>query len=127
MDVAPNSFTDQMVTVEQMIPLSGKNRSRARIAAAEAVRSLEELRRAELDVTMKTRTAFIQLVNLRALLELNRANERSLMQTVEISRARFEVGDAGAGRGLDGAERGDPDQRSAPRPGARGCASRRPR
>ena len=33
----PNSFTDQMLSVEQMIPLSGRNHSRARIAAAEAL------------------------------------------------------------------------------------------
>jgi outer membrane protein TolC len=26
-DISPNGFADQMVTVEQMIPLSGKNRS----------------------------------------------------------------------------------------------------
>src|SRR5258708_7008836 len=31
--ISPNSFSDQMLTVEQMIPLSGKNRSKERIAA----------------------------------------------------------------------------------------------
>ena len=35
-DVAPNAFTDQMVSVEQVIPLTGKNLVRARIAAADA-------------------------------------------------------------------------------------------
>jgi len=38
-DISRNGFADQMVTVEQMIPLSGKNRSKERIAAAEAVAS----------------------------------------------------------------------------------------
>jgi outer membrane protein TolC len=33
----PNGMVDQELSVEQMIPISGKNRSRARIAAAEAV------------------------------------------------------------------------------------------
>ena len=32
-DVAPNAFTDQMVSVEQVIPITGKNLARARIAA----------------------------------------------------------------------------------------------
>ena len=41
---------------------------------------------------MKMRTAFIRLVNLRALLELNRATEASLAQTVEIGRARLRSG-----------------------------------
>ena len=36
-NVPANAFTDQMVSVEQMIPLSGKNRSRERAAAAEAL------------------------------------------------------------------------------------------
>lgn len=35
-DVARNSFTDQMCSVEQMIPIAGRNQRRARIAAAEA-------------------------------------------------------------------------------------------
>ncbi len=91
-DVPPNSFTDHMLTVEQMIPISGKNQSRARIAAAEAVGTLEELRRKEFDVVLKVRTAFIRLVNTRALLELNRATEGSLAQTLTISRGRLEVG-----------------------------------
>ena len=91
-DVATNSFTDQMLSVEQMIPLSGKNQSRARIAAAEALGGLEELRRMELDVVGKARSAFHRLAKDYALLDINRANEASLSQTLEISRARFAVG-----------------------------------
>jgi cobalt-zinc-cadmium efflux system outer membrane protein len=91
-DVPRNSFTDHMLTVEQMIPISGKNQSRARIAAAEAVGTLEELRRKELDVVLKVRTAFIRMINTRALLELNRATEASLSQTLTISRGQLEVG-----------------------------------
>src|SRR6202040_679171 len=41
-DVAPNAFTDQMVSVEQIIPLTGKNLLRARVAAADAVAAFEQ-------------------------------------------------------------------------------------
>ena len=91
-DIAPNGFTDQMLSIEQMIPISGKNQSRARIAAAEALGGLEELRRKETDVVMKVRTAYIRLANGYAQLELTRANASSLHQTLDISRAKFEVG-----------------------------------
>jgi cobalt-zinc-cadmium efflux system outer membrane protein len=94
-DVATNSFTDQMLSVEQMIPLSGKNQSRARIAAAEALGGLEELRRKELDVVGQARTAYFRLAKDYALLDLNQANEASLTQTLEISRAKLEVGNQG--------------------------------
>jgi len=94
-DVATNSFTDQMLSVEQMIPISGKNQSRARIAAAEALGGLEEFRRKELDVVGKARAAYFRLAKDYALLELNRANDASLGQTLEISRARLEVGNQG--------------------------------
>ncbi|HEY3899316.1 MAG TPA: TolC family protein [Chthoniobacter sp.] len=94
-DVAANSFTDQMVSVEQMIPISGRNRSRERIAAAEALATLEDLHRKQLDAVAKARTAYFRLVRDYALLELNRENESSLTQTVEISRARLEVGNQG--------------------------------
>jgi len=91
-DIAPNGFTDQMVSIEQMIPISGKNQSRARIAAAEALGGLEEFRRREIDVVMKVRIAYIRLANGYAQLDLNRANEASLSQTREIIRSKFEVG-----------------------------------
>ncbi len=94
-DVAPDSFTDQMWSVEQMIPLSGKNQSRARIASAEALGSLEELRRKELDTVARARAAYYRLAKGYALLEFNRANDGSLAQTLEISRARLEVGNQG--------------------------------
>jgi outer membrane protein TolC len=91
-EIAPNGFTDQMLSVEQMIPISGKNQSRARIAAAEALGALEDVRRKELDAVAKARTSFFRLAKDYALLELIRATESSLHQTFDISRARFEVG-----------------------------------
>src|ERR1700732_3208992 len=59
--VPANGFTDQTVSIEQSIPLSGKNRSRERAAAAEAVAAFQDLRRQELEMVFKTRFAFLQL------------------------------------------------------------------
>lgn len=87
-----NGFTDQTVSLEQSIPISGKNRSRERAAAAEAAAAFQELRRQELDVVAKARSAFIQLVNDYELLELNQAEVTALSQTIDNSRTKFEVG-----------------------------------
>ena len=91
-NVAPNSFTDQMLTVEQMIPVAGKNLSRARIAAAEALSALEDVRRQKLDAISKSREAYYQLENAYAQLELNHKSFASLKQIAEISRSQYEVG-----------------------------------
>ncbi len=95
-DVPPNAFTDQMLSVEQAIPLTGKNLVRARIAAADAIAAFEEARREQLDVVAKTRAAFFRLVNADAQLELNRKNLVSLRQIADVSRSRYEVGQANA-------------------------------
>src|SRR5208337_4729831 len=58
--VPANAFTDQTVSIEQMIPLSGKNRSKERAAAAEALGAFEEARRQELDVIQKPKRAIIK-------------------------------------------------------------------
>jgi cobalt-zinc-cadmium efflux system outer membrane protein len=99
-DVAPNAFTDQMVSVEQVIPLTGKNLVRARIAAADAVAAFEQARREQLDVLAKTRVAYFRLVNAHAQLELNRKNLVSLRQIAEVSRSRYEVGKSNAAEPL---------------------------
>jgi len=90
--IPANGFTDQAVSLEQSIPISGKNRSRERAATAEAVAAFQDLRRQELDAVVKARSAFIQLVNDYELLELNLAEETALSQTIDNSRTRFEVG-----------------------------------
>ncbi len=90
--ISPNSFNDQMLTVEQMIPLSGKNRSKERIAAAEAVAGFEDFRRRQLDVISKTKASYFRLANLYLLLDLNNQEEASLSQTVDATKAKFEVG-----------------------------------
>jgi outer membrane protein, heavy metal efflux system len=90
--IPPNGFTDQTVSLEQSIPISGKNRSRERAAAAEAAAAFQELRRQELDVVTKVRSAFIQLANDYELLELNQAEETTVAQTIDNTRTKFEVG-----------------------------------
>jgi len=101
-DVVPNSFTDQMASVEQIIPLTGKNLVRARIAAADAVDAFERARREQLDVLAKTRASYFRLVNAYAQLELNRKNIVSLRQIAEVSRSRYETGKANAAEPLVG-------------------------
>jgi len=90
--ISPNGFTDQALTVEQMIPLSGKNRSKERIAAAEAIAGFEDFRRQQLDVVSKTKASYFRLANLYVLLDLNDQEEATLSQTADASKAKFEVG-----------------------------------
>ena len=99
-DVAPNSFTDQMVSFEQAIPITGKNLLRARVAAADAVAAFEQARREQLDVLAKARASYFRLANAYAQLELNRKNLTSLRQIAEVSRSRYEVGKANAAEPL---------------------------
>src|SRR5256714_1455139 len=91
-DIPPNAFTDQIVSVEQAIPISGKNRVRAQIAAADAISTFEQVRRQQLDVLTKTRSAYFRLANATAQIDLNRKNYESLTQIAEIGRSRYEVG-----------------------------------
>jgi cobalt-zinc-cadmium efflux system outer membrane protein len=93
--VPANAFTDQMVSIEQMIPLSGKNRSKERVAAAEALGAFEEARRQELDVIAKAKASYYQIANFYQLLDINHADEASLVQSVDATRAKFEVGTQG--------------------------------
>jgi outer membrane protein, heavy metal efflux system len=91
-DISRNGFADQMVTVQQMIPLTGKNRSKERIAAAEAIASFEDFRRQQLDVASKTKASFFRLANVYLLLDLNEQQEAALTQTLDATKAKFEVG-----------------------------------
>lgn len=90
--VPPNAFMDHSVSIEQSIPVSGKNRVRARIAAAAAVATYEEVRRQQLDVVTKARVAFFRLANAYAQIELSDKNLVSLRQIAEIGRSKYEVG-----------------------------------
>jgi cobalt-zinc-cadmium efflux system outer membrane protein len=75
-----------------MIPLSGKNRSKERAAAAEALGAFEEARRQELDVIAKAKASYYKIANLYQLLDINKADEASLVQSLDATRAKFEVG-----------------------------------
>jgi outer membrane protein, heavy metal efflux system len=90
--IPANAFTDQSLTIEQMIPLSGKNRSKERVVAAEALAVFEEARRQELDVVAKAKATYYQISNLYQLLDINNADEGSLVQSLDATRAKFEVG-----------------------------------
>src|SRR5437667_2756198 len=91
-NVPPNAFMDQALTVEQLIPVTGKNLARGRVAAAEALSVFEEVRRAELDVISKARAAYFRLANAYDQLEINSKNLTSLGQIADISRTRYENG-----------------------------------
>ena len=90
--MVPNNMMDQMAMLEQEIPVSGKNRSRSRAATAEARAAFEDLRRMELDLIMRARSAYARLANGYAQLEVNRRNTELLDQFVQISRSRYEAG-----------------------------------
>ena len=92
--IPPNSFMDQTATLEQEVPVSGKNRSRSRAATAEARAVFQDFRRTELDVIMRARSAYARLANGYAQLEVNRRNSDLLNDFVQISRSRYEAGTA---------------------------------
>jgi outer membrane protein, heavy metal efflux system len=91
-DVPPNAFTDQTLAIEQLIPVTGKNLVRGRIASAEALSAYEEARRTQLDVIAKARATYFELANAYDQLEINSKNLTSLKQIADISRSRYEAG-----------------------------------
>lgn len=91
--VPPNSFSDEKLMAEQILPISGKNRLRGNAASAEAASAFEALRRRQLDVVAKARAAYFRLANSIKQLELNRKNADLLKQFVEISRAKLATGE----------------------------------
>ena len=91
-DVQPNAFMDQAVSIEQMIPITGKNLLRGRAAEAEALSAYEEVRRQQLDVIAGARASFFRLANAHAQLEINQKNIVSLRQIADISRSKYEAG-----------------------------------
>src|SRR5438046_3445501 len=60
-NIPPNAFTDQAVTVEQSIPLTGKNLSRGRIATPEALSVNEDVRRTRLVSLATARSGYFRL------------------------------------------------------------------
>jgi len=91
-DIPPNAFMDQTLGVEQLIPITGKNLVRGRIAGAEAVSAFEEARRTQLDIIAKARATYFLLANAYDQLDINSSNLTSLKQIADISRSRYEAG-----------------------------------
>jgi outer membrane protein TolC len=92
--ITPNAFTDQSFMLQQEVPISGKNLSRARAATSEAGAAFEDFRRTQLDVLSRARAAFHRLANEYAQLEVNQRNVDLLNQFAEVNRQRYEVGNA---------------------------------
>ena len=90
--IPSNAFTDQMLGVEQVVPITGKNLARARVTAADAVFAYEEVRRLQLDTIAAARGSFFRLANAYEQLDINRKNIESLKQIADISRAKYEAG-----------------------------------
>ena len=76
----------------QEVPLSGKNRLRARAARADAAAVFANLRRRELDLTVRARIAYARLANAHTQIELNLKNDALLRQLIEIALIRYEAG-----------------------------------
>src|SRR6476646_2846067 len=91
-DVPPNAFMDQSASIEQPIPITGKNLVRGRSATAEAVSAYEQLRRQQLDVIAAARATFFRLANAHAQIEINQKNITSMRQIADISRTKLETG-----------------------------------
>jgi len=91
-DVPPNAFMDQTLGVEQLIPITGKNLVRGRVAGAEALSAFEEARRTQLEVIAKARGTYFELANAYDQLDINGKNLTSLKQIADISRSRYEAG-----------------------------------
>jgi cobalt-zinc-cadmium efflux system outer membrane protein len=91
-DVPPNAFMDQSVSIEQVVPITGKNLLRTRAAVAEAISAYEDVRRQQLDTIGAARASFFRLANAYEQLEINRKNIDSLKQIADISRAKYEAG-----------------------------------
>ncbi|MEP6671414.1 MAG: TolC family protein [Chthoniobacter sp.] len=85
-------YSDSEWMASQALPLSGKNLSRGRVAEAEARAAYEDVRRVRLDVVARARAVYHRLGNAYAQLALNRKNQGLLVQFVEESKAKYEVG-----------------------------------
>src|SRR5437867_7235258 len=78
--ILPNAFTAQSFMLQQEVPISGKNLSRARAATAEAGAAFEDFRRTELDVLSRARAAFHRLANESTQHQVNQLNGNSINQ-----------------------------------------------
>ncbi|MEP7016276.1 MAG: TolC family protein [Verrucomicrobiota bacterium] len=87
-----DTFSDNEWMISQAVPVSGKNLARGRAAVAEAISAFEEVRRIELDIVSRAKTALARLAGAYGQLEINKRNQALLEQFTEISRAKYESG-----------------------------------
>jgi cobalt-zinc-cadmium efflux system outer membrane protein len=88
----PFTFTDNEWMISQELPLSGKNRRRARAAGAEAAATYAQADRRRLELILDARIAFYNLLNAQAQIDLNQKNAELLQRFTEITRTKYEVG-----------------------------------
>jgi outer membrane protein TolC len=91
-DVPADTFTDQTLFVEQTIPVTGKNKLRARAAKAEASAGGEEYHQRQLDLLAKAQASYYRLANAYGQWEINRRSAQFLEQIVETARSKLESG-----------------------------------
>jgi outer membrane protein, heavy metal efflux system len=90
--VNPVRYSDTEWMLSQELPVSGKNRLRAKIATSEAASAFLQVRQRELALMTKARTAYFKLANAWAQYDLNVRNRSVWRQFSEITRKRYEVG-----------------------------------
>jgi outer membrane protein TolC len=86
-----NTFSDVEYMASQKVPISGKNRSQARIAEADAAEVFQQLRRAELNTLSKVRAAWYRMANARAQRSLSQTQADLLKQVADAARIQFEA------------------------------------
>jgi outer membrane protein, heavy metal efflux system len=86
------TYTDNEWMISQELPLSGKNRQRARAAKAEAASAQVEVDRTMLELTRNARIAFYNLQNAQVQLDLNQKSAQLLEQFAQLTRIKYEAG-----------------------------------
>jgi outer membrane protein, heavy metal efflux system len=86
------TFTDNEWMISQELPLSGRNRKRAQAASAEAAAALADTDRRKLELIREARTAFYNLLNAQAQIDLNQKSSALLEQFAQITRIKYEAG-----------------------------------
>jgi outer membrane protein, heavy metal efflux system len=90
--VPADSFSDQTLFAEQTIPVTGKNKLRARAATAEASAGGADYRQRQLDLLAKAQASYYRLANAYGQWEINRRSAGFLGQVAEAARHKLESG-----------------------------------
>ena len=91
-DIPADGMVDQTLSVEQTIPLAGKNKLRAHAATAEASAGGEAYRQRQLDVLARAQASYYRLANAYGQWEINRRSSSFLEQIVQSARHKLESG-----------------------------------